>query len=98
MIVRYEGHTPLGLDGEYVRDEAEQARCLAELLDVFEAEGVDSAFVFTFANYHLPERADLDLASMGVVTVFEDRIGTTYPDMAWEPKAAFAVVAERYRD
>ena len=98
MIVRYEGHTPVGIDGEHVRDEAEQARYVSELLDVFEAEGVDAAFVFTFANYHRPERADLDLASMGVVTVFEDRLGTTYPDMAWQPKAAFAVVAERYRD
>ncbi len=97
MIVRWDGHTAVGIDGEHVRDEAEQARYLTELLDVFEAEGVDAAFVYTFANYHLPERAELDLASMGIVTVFEDRLGTTYPDLAWEPKAAFAAVAERYR-
>ncbi|SUA48369.1 Uncharacterised protein [Nocardia africana] len=29
-------------------------------------------------------------------TPFEDRHGTTYPDMRWEPKAAFAAVAEFY--
>lgn len=78
-------------------DEADQVRYLTELLDVFEAEGVDTAFVYTFANYHLPDRDGLDLASMGLVRVFEDRRGTTYPELNWEPKAAFATVAERYR-
>src|SRR5262249_27050295 len=32
---------PVGLKGEYTRDEDEQARYLQELLDVFETEGVD---------------------------------------------------------
>jgi hypothetical protein len=57
--------------------------------------------VCTFACYHLPHRegprADLDLASSGVVAVFEDRFGETYPDMAWEPKAAFTALAGHYR-
>jgi hypothetical protein len=58
---------------------------------------VDSTFVFTFANYALPHRdgprEDLDIASYGIVKVLENRPGDTYPDMAWEPKAAFTAVA-----
>src|SRR6185437_9469762 len=37
---------PLRLNGDYIRDEAEQATYLRELLEIFTAEGVDSAFVF----------------------------------------------------
>ena len=92
--------TPVRLDGDYVRDEEAQASYLRELLDVFDAEGVDGAFVYTFANYDGPHRGnpreDLDLASYGVVKVLEDRRGHTYPDMAWEPKLAFTALAERY--
>jgi hypothetical protein len=67
------------------------------------AEGVDSAFVFLFALDGFPHRPDgdprydLDLASPGIVKVLEDRRGGTYPDMAWEPKAAFTAVARCYR-
>lgn len=92
---------PLGLDGDYVRDEAEQATYLRELLEIFTSEGVDSAFVCTFVWYQLPHRAnpraDLDMGSYGIVKVYEDRFGDTYPDMRWEPKAAFAAVADAYR-
>ncbi|CAI7981016.1 conserved hypothetical protein [Frankia sp. Hr75.2] len=93
---------PLRLNGTYVRDEAGQATYLAELLEIFDTEGVDSAFVFLFAlesHPHRPDgdpRDDLDLASPGIVKILEDRHGDTYPDMAWEPKAAFATIAERY--
>ncbi|MFI9384452.1 hypothetical protein [Kutzneria sp. NPDC052558] len=100
-IVVRDGVVAVGLDGDYERDEAGQAAHLVELLDLFDAAGVDTAFAYTFANYHLPHRdgprRDLDLASYGVVTVFEDRFGVTYPDMRWEPKAAFTALAERYR-
>src|SRR5207245_3104614 len=41
--------TPVRLNGEYVRDEPGQATYLAELLEIFDTEGVDSAFVFLFA-------------------------------------------------
>ena len=37
------------------------------------------------------------MASYGVVKVLEDRLGETYPDMAWEPKAAFTALADYYR-
>ncbi|MGN6813316.1 MAG: hypothetical protein ACTHMP_20810 [Thermomicrobiales bacterium] len=93
--------TPLRLDGDYTSDEAEQAAYLRDLLTIFDAEGVDTANVFTFAGYNLPHRspprADLDLASYGIVTVFEDHPGATYPDLHWQPKAAFFALAECYR-
>ncbi len=104
FIVEWDAETvtPRGLDGEYRRDEAEQARYVRELLEIFDAEGVDSAFVFTFVLYQLPHREDprddLDLASYGIVKVYEDRFGETYPDLAWEPKAAFTALADYYRD
>ncbi|MEV5711060.1 hypothetical protein [Actinoallomurus sp. NPDC052274] len=89
------------LDGVYVRDEAEQATYMRELLEIFEREGVDSAFWFTFAGYSLPHRAgdpihDLDLASYGVVKVLETGHGTTYPDQTWEPKESFHTLAAAY--
>ena len=104
-IVEYDKDTgaPVRLNGEYVRDEDGQAACLREYLEIFDAAGVDSAFVFIFAlddHPHRPDgdpRDDLDLASYGIVKVFEDRHGDTYPDMLWEPKAAFTAVGEHYR-
>ncbi|MBW0103512.1 hypothetical protein [Pseudonocardia sp. KRD291] len=100
-IVESEGGRVTRLDGDYVRDEREQAGYLREQCDVFDQEGVYAAFVYTFANYHLPHRPDsredLDMAALGIVTVFEDGRGRTYPDMAWEPKLAFAALADRYR-
>ena len=99
-IIDYDGWMPVRLNGHYVRDEQEQATYLRELLDVFSAEGVDAAFVCTFIQWHLPHRddpeRDLDMGSVGIVKVLEDGLGHTYPDMAWEPKAAFAAVAEYY--
>jgi hypothetical protein len=92
---------PLGLKGDYIRDEAEQARYIRELLEIFTAEGIDSAFVCTFVQYQLPHRPDpredLDIASYGLVKVYEDRFGVRYPDMRWEPKAAFSTLAASYR-
>ena len=102
MIVEYENDRPVRLNGDYTRDEAEQATHLRELLDIFTAEGVDTAFVNTFVSYHLPHRRDprldLDMASYGVVKVLEEHPGHTYPDMSWEPKAAFTALADFYHD
>jgi len=103
-ILEYDAATraPLRLNGPYERDEAGQAAYLRELLDIFDSEGVDSAFVYLFALYSFPHRPDgdprddLDLASLGIVKVLDGRIGDTYPDMPWEPKAAFATIAEHY--
>jgi hypothetical protein len=103
-IVEYGGDgAPVRLDGEYARDEEGQATYLRELLEIFDAEGVDSAFVFLFALegfWYRPDgdpRDDLDLASPSIVRMLEDGRGATYPDLPWEPKAAFAAVATSYR-
>ena len=99
-ILEYDGDIPVRLNGDYVRDEEEQAGYLRELLEVFTAEGVDAAFACTFVCYGLvyrPEpREDLDMASWGVVKVLEDGSGETYPGLPWEPKAAFKALAACY--
>ncbi|MER6513557.1 hypothetical protein ABT158_42570 [Nonomuraea sp. NPDC001636] len=103
-IVEYAPSTrePVRLTGEHARDEEGQAAYVRELLEIFDAAGVDSTFVFTFAlrdHPHRPDgdpRDDLDLASYGVVKVYEDRAGTAYPGLPWDPKAAFAAVAGHY--
>jgi hypothetical protein len=91
---------PRRLDGDYRRDEAEQVRYLRELVAVFAAEGVDTAFWFTFAGYEFPHhdgpRADLDLASYGVVRMRPDGPGPGHghEGLGWEPKLAFQALAE----
>jgi hypothetical protein len=100
-IVEYDGTMPVRLNADYIRDEQEQATYVRELLDVFTTEGVDAAFVCTFVCYGLlhrdDPRTDLDMASWGVVKVLEHRNGDTYPDMPWEPKIAFTMLADYYR-
>ncbi|MGW4243953.1 hypothetical protein [Nocardia sp. NPDC004722] len=103
-IVEYDPDTgaAVRLNGDYARDEPGQATYLSELLEIFDSEGVDSTFVFLFALHSHPHRPDgdprddLDRASLGIVKVLENDYGTTYPDMTWEPKAAFTAVAQRY--
>lgn len=103
MIVWDGDARPVRLNGDYVRDEDEQATYLREVLEVFDGEGVDSAFVNTFARYDLPHRGDpredFDMASFGVVKVLDgrsDSLERRYPDMPWEPKAAFDALADCY--
>jgi hypothetical protein len=68
---------PLRLNGNPVRDEDEQARYITELLNVFDSEGVDSVFLYTFARYDLVDRSDsredFDMASAGIVRVLDRR-------------------------
>lgn len=94
---------PVRMNGEFVRDENEQATYVRELLDVFEAEGVDYAFVYTFARYDLPHSEnpveDFDLASRGVVKVLDGHTTARegrYIGMPWQPKAAFDTLAKFY--
>jgi hypothetical protein len=102
IIVWDDDGRAMKLNGEFVRDEDEQAAYVRELLDVFAEEGIDAAFVYTFARYDLPHRdaphVDLDMASAGVVKVLDrprsDPSGCRYPDMPWEPKAAFDALAD----
>lgn len=101
-MIEYDGTIPVRLKGDYIRDEQEQATYLRELLDIFTAEGVDAAFACTFVCYGWPHRSnpreDLDMASWGVVKVLENSLGDTYPDMPWEPKAAFTALADYYHN
>jgi hypothetical protein len=105
-IVEYDEATqaPLRLDGEYTRDEAGQATDIREVLEIFDAEEVDGAFIWLFELCNFPHRPggdprdDLDLASPAIVKTLDGRRGDTYPDMTWEPKAAFTAVADCYRE
>lgn len=102
-VIEWDADTvrPLRLKEDLIRDEAEQATYVRELLEIFMNTGIDSAFVFTFALYQLLHRPgareDMDMASYGIVKVYADRFGSAYPDMRWEPKAAFMAVADFYR-
>jgi hypothetical protein len=99
LIVWRDDGRPDRLNGEFERDEYEQATYLREVLEVFDTEGVDAVFVYTFARYDLPHRDDplfdLDRVSAGVVKVLDGQVGARdpksrrYPETPWEPKAAF---------
>jgi len=58
------GRTPLRLDGEYTRDEAGQAANLREVLEIFDSEGVDSAFIWLFELCNFPRPATSGDASL----------------------------------
>lgn len=89
------------LRGTFQRDEAMQAREIAETLDELERSGVAGALLSTFAT---PEattddnpRYDVDMDSMSLVkSLPRGRHGTIYPDMPWEPKEAFTAVAGHF--
>ncbi|MFE4976772.1 hypothetical protein ACFRAR_32305 [Kitasatospora sp. NPDC056651] len=101
--VEYDDNGPVRLDGPYQRDEAGQAAYVRELLEAFDAGGIDATFVFTFALYdhvHRPDgdpRDDLDLASYGIVKTYEHGAGSTYPGVPWDPKKAFFTIADYHR-
>ena len=89
------------LTGTFERDEAMQARELAETLDELESSGAAGALLSTFVTpeAHTDDnpRYDLDMDSMSLVkSLPAGRHGTTYPDMTWEPKAAFTAVARHF--
>jgi len=83
-----------------VRDEEHQASELAETLAILDAEGVNGAFVWTFADPWLTHstdpRRDLDMTSTALVKTLDRGVGTTYPGVPWEPKRAFGAVAGFY--
>jgi hypothetical protein len=88
------------LNGNYVRDEAMQARELTETLTMLDAAGVDGAFVAEFvtaaATFSDKPRYDLDMNAFALVKTYRHGKGTTYPDMNWEPKQSFHAVANYY--
>ncbi|MFI6070484.1 hypothetical protein ACIA5C_02705 [Actinoplanes sp. NPDC051343] len=92
-IIGYDEHTAqaVRLTETVERNEAEQAAYVRELLGIFDAGGVDTAFVYTFACRHLPTsddpERDFDLGSFGIVKVLPE-------GGRWEPKAAFHALAD----
>jgi len=105
-LIAYEDGRPTHLKADLVRDEEEQATYLRELIEIFESEGIDAAFVYTFARYDLAHRddphLDLDRASAGLVKVLDGPVEAfastvrRYPEMRWEPKYAFDALADLY--
>jgi hypothetical protein len=89
-ITDHSGDQP-HIDGDYVRDEAEQAREITECLDIFEAGAADTAFVQTFVQPLSPwnpaPRFDFDLASYSLVRSFASRLGELareFPKVPWD--------------
>lgn len=83
------------------RNEELQARSLLRQLELLDSAGIDGAFVYTFAaplfTHADDPRHDLDTDSFSLVKPCPSgRHGTTYPDMAWEPKKSFTAVAGYY--
>jgi hypothetical protein len=100
-MIADEKSDPPVIPGTYERDEQEQVRHLHDMLAIYEAEDIDSAFWHTFAGFEAPRHhsdphRDLDLASYGAVAVLDHARGTTYPDMTWEPKQVFGALAAAY--
>ena len=89
------------LRGTHQRDESMQARELASTFEDLERAGVAGALLSTFATPESPTdddpRYDLDMDAMSIVKSLPGgRRGTAYPDLPWEPKASFAVVARHF--
>jgi hypothetical protein len=83
------------------RNEELQARSLVRQLELLDSAGVDGAFVYTFTAplfTHADDPGhDLDTDSFSLVKPCPaGRNGTTYPDMAREPKKSFTAVANYY--
>jgi hypothetical protein len=79
------------VDGDYVRDEAGQAREITECLDIFDAGGADLAFVHTFVQplnpWNPDPRYDFDLASYSLVKSFASRLGDLakeFTEIPWD--------------
>ncbi len=102
MIVDQSDPADVKLNGDYERCEKEQADELVDLLALFDELGVESSFIFNFAASGYPHREDpkydLDMGCFGLVKSYENKMGTVYPDMKWDPKEAFYAVAEYYKN
>jgi hypothetical protein len=85
----------------YQRDEPLQARLLVDQLALLERIGVQGAYIMSFTFPLAPSdpdpRHDIDATSLSLVrTLPRGEHGTSYPDLAWEPKDAFHAVAGYY--
>jgi hypothetical protein len=87
--------TPPRLNGDYLRDESEQARELTEMLTIFDHAGIDATFMMTFVAPLNPcsddPMYDLDIASYSLVKSYGGRLGplgSAYPEAPLGPGAA----------
>lgn len=92
---------PPQLNGDYTRSESVQKDYILDLLDIFEQEGVDGAFVYQFIEPILPHSTDpqydLDMAAYSIVKVYGPDSDQPYESTGyWEPKEAFDALAARY--
>ena len=95
---------PTHLKGEYVRDEAEQATYLREVLEVFETEGIEppsrtpSRATTTTSRRptHGPRQGERGRGQGADRRPHTRCAGRRYPDVAWEPKAAFDALGDWY--
>jgi len=86
--------------GNWVRDEKAQADELIKQLKLLDQAKVNGAFISTFVSPIAPfsENPDdnLDINSYSLVKSLDKKLGTTYPNMPWEPKESFRAVADYY--
>ena len=96
-IVDYSGARAM-IPTDIERSEQVQADAIGAALDIFEAEGVEGAFVFTFIEptqtYSVDRRFDLDVASYGIVKAHAPQTETSAG--LWEPKLVFHEIARRF--
>lgn len=92
---------PPRLSGDFVRSETTQAKEILGLLDIFEAEQIQGAFVYQLVDQGLPHSSDppfdLDMANFGIVKTFAPGMGKPDDPTYWEPKDAFHRLSERWR-
>jgi hypothetical protein len=91
---------PPEISRDLVRSERDQARCLTERLDEFEAMGLYAALVYDFVTPDAPHRADprydLDLASYSIVRTRWRDPADPARGWHWEPKLAYHALAQRF--
>lgn len=86
--------------GNLVRDEGVQATVIDQLIDVYETEDVQGAFLCMFiegdCRYSPDPARDSDMASFGIVRPPALESGLSPDDGHWEPKEGFHTLARRY--
>ncbi|MEV8374023.1 hypothetical protein AB0P21_14880 [Kribbella sp. NPDC056861] len=99
-IVDYEAD-PVRIKPGYVRDEREQADHLRTMLEVFTAEGLLGAAMYTFISPDAPHRADRDhdedIAAFSLCKVIRQNSSDPASKYRWEPKKSFHAVSNFYR-
>jgi hypothetical protein len=82
---------PPRINGDYTRDEAEQAREVTDLIATFDEGGADGVFVHTFVSplnpYSQDPAHDLDMASYSLVKSYGNRLGELagmVPQLPWD--------------